>query len=65
MTSSETQLWYDKVWMKRKMSFFVRKSIFMLDSAPGNRTEDVKSKIKTSETQIGMIPGGLTKKLQV
>jgi len=31
MTSSETQLWHNKVWMKREMSFFDRKSLLMLD----------------------------------
>ena len=65
MTSSETQLWHSKVWLKRKMSLFHRNSLLMLDSAPGHRTDEVKSKFSASGTLIAMIPGGLTKKLQV
>lgn len=65
MTSSETQLWHAKVWMKRKMAMFHRKSVLMLDSAPGHRTDEAKLKFSSGGTLIAMIPGGLTKKLQV
>jgi len=65
MTSAEIQLWIDKVWKKRKNSFFDKKSLLMLDSAPGHKTNDVKAKFKREGTTIAMIPGGLTKKLQV
>lgn len=65
MNSSETLLWHDKIWMKRKMAIFKRKSLLMLDAAPGHRTDEVKSKFASAGTLIAMIPGGLTKKLQV
>lgn len=65
MTSLETQLWHQRVWMKRRMAFFIRKSLLMLDSAPGHRTDEVKSKFFESGTMMAMIPGGLTKILQV
>lgn len=65
MTSVETQLWHEKVWLRRKNLLFHRKSLLMLDSAPGHRTDDVKNKFASSGTLIAMIPGGLTKNLQV
>lgn len=64
MNAVETLLWHDKIWMKRKYVMFNRKSLLMLDSAPGHRTDDVKNKLKQSGTLPAMIPGGLTKKLQ-
>lgn len=65
MNSAETQLWADKIWNKRKNSFFIRKSLLMIDAAPGHRTDDVKDKFKKTGTALAMIPGGLTKILQV
>lgn len=65
MTSSETLLWFEKVWLRRRMAIFNPKSLLMLDSAPGHRTAEVKSKFVANGTLMAMIPGGLTKKLQV
>lgn len=65
MNASETILWHEKIWMKRKGVIFHQKSLLMLDAAPGHRTSEVKTKFKQQGTQMAMIPGGLTKKLQV
>ena len=45
MTATETLLWHEDVWMKRKSVMFNRKSLLMLDSAPGHKTDDVKNKL--------------------
>ena len=65
MTASETLLWHEAIWMKRKNVMFNRKSLLMLDGAPGHKTDNVKEKFHRSGTLMAMIPGGLTKKLQV
>lgn len=65
MNSTETQLWAEKVWNKRKGSFFNKKCLLMLDAAPGHKTASTLSKFKTLATTVAMIPSGLTKKLQV
>lgn len=65
MTAAETVLWQNKVWIKRPNSLFDRRSLLMLDSAPGHKTAEVKAKFRENGTTLAMIPGGLTKKLQV
>lgn len=65
MNSTETQLWAEKVWNKRKESFFARKSLLMIDAAPGHKTDETKEKFKKMGTTLAMIPEGLTKILQV
>ena len=44
---------------------FNPKSLLMLDSDPGHKTDDVKNKFHRSATLMAMIPGGVTKKLQI
>jgi hypothetical protein len=55
--------WLDEVWRRRKNSFFNTKSLLIYDSARAHITEDVKNLVKRY-SQIAVIPGGLTKKLQ-
>lgn len=65
MNGIETQIWAEKIWNKRKNSFFDKRCLLMLDAAPGHKTEPVLDKFKKLNTTVAMIPGGLTKKLQV
>ena len=65
MGSAEIELWIERVWNKRSGSFFNKKSLLMLDAAPGHKTDSVKNKLKQCQTIPAMIPGGLTKKVQV
>ena len=51
----------DKVWKKRKNSFFNKNSLLKLDAASVHKTNDVKDKFKGERTTIAMIPDGLTK----
>jgi hypothetical protein len=55
--------WLDKVWRRRPGGFFKTKSLLILDSATCHKTDEVKNAIK-KHSDIAMIPGGLTKKLQ-
>ena len=48
---------------KSAQSFFKPKSILIFDSARSHLTEEVKKEVK-KHSQIAVIPGGLTKKLQ-
>ena len=49
--------------IKRKIVFFKPKSLLIYDSATPHLTPEVK-KLVNSYSQLGVIPGGLTKKLQ-
>ena len=64
MSGAEMELWISKVWSKRPNSFFKRKSILILDAAPGHKTETIKKKLKQQQTAVAIIPGGLTSQLQ-
>jgi hypothetical protein len=57
--------WIDKVWRKRKNSFFVnpKDSILIYDSHRSHLTSDIK-KIVEKHSKLAVIPGGLTKILQ-
>ena len=63
--SAETELWIERVWNKRSGSFFNKKSLLILDAASGHRTESDRKMLKEWQTIPAMIPGGLTKKVQV
>ena len=65
MNATETQIWAEKIWNKRKKSFFDKRCLLMLDAAPGHKTGPVLEKFKKLRTTVAMIPGGLTKTLQV
>jgi hypothetical protein len=55
--------WLENIWRKRKNSFFCQKSVLIYDSARPHITEEVKEKVK-KYSQLAVIPGGLTSKLQ-
>lgn len=55
--------WLDKVWKKRKGAFFKPKSLLIYDSHRSHLTPNIK-KIVEKYSQLAVIPGGLTKKLQ-
>jgi hypothetical protein len=63
MTEEIFSSWLQKVWQKRKGSFFNPKSLLIFDSAKSHLTEEVKKQVK-NHSEIAVIPGGLTKLLQ-
>lgn len=55
--------WIEKVWRRRKNSFFNPKSLLILDAHKAHKTERVKKEIQKL-SQLAIIPGRMTKKLQ-
>lgn len=56
--------WIEKVWQRRKGSFFDRKGFLVMDSMRSHLLDSVKSRLKKASTDLAVIPGGLTKLLQ-
>ena len=56
--------WLENIWRKRPKAFFRQKSLLLLDSCKAHLTAEVKSMISNSRTNLAVIPGGLTGKLQ-
>ena len=58
-------VWGEKVWRARPVSFFHRTLLLIFDSFNAHIDEDVHSTVRNEhKTTTGVIPGGLTKKLQ-
>ncbi|KAF1740098.1 hypothetical protein MXB_2839, partial [Myxobolus squamalis] len=55
MNSAEMQLWAEKIWNKKKNSFFMQKSILIIDDAPGHKTDEKKVKFRKTSTTLAMI----------
>jgi len=55
--------WLEKVWRKRKGSFFRPKSLLIYDSHRSHLTPGIKEMVQ-KHSQLAVIPGGLTKILQ-
>ena len=55
--------WLDKVWRRRRGSFFARNSLLIYDSHKSHLTSEIQGLVK-SHSQLAVIPGGLTKILQ-
>ncbi len=63
MTSDMFGFWLENVWRKRKNALFCSKSLLIYDSARSHITDEVK-KLVRKYSEIAVIPGGLTSKLQ-
>jgi hypothetical protein len=57
------KVWVEKVWRKRKQSFFNPKSLLIMDSCRAHITDDTK-RLVSKYSKLAIIPGGLTKKIQ-
>jgi hypothetical protein len=57
------KVWVEKVWRKRKQSFFNPKSLLIMDSCRAHITDDTK-RLLSKYSKLAIIPGGLTKKIQ-
>lgn len=63
--NSELFIHYSKtIWPRRRGSIFSKESLLIFDSARAHLTEEIKSEMKKLRIIPGIIPGGLTKKLQ-
>lgn len=56
--------WLNEVWRKRKGAFFHPSGILIMDSMAAHLTDPVKEAARKCSASLGIIPGGLTKKLQ-
>ena len=58
------RLWIEKVWIRRPGGLARRKSLLVMDSFEGHKTDLVKKRCNEENTDIAIIPGGLTSVLQ-
>ena len=58
------KIWIKKVWQSRIGGLGRRRSLFVLDSFEAHKTEQVKHSFKSENTDLAVIPGGLTSVLQ-
>src|SRR6185437_9893421 len=64
MNSDEMIFWIENIWNRRAPLSVNPRSLLVLDSFRGHTTDPVKTRFKEKNTNIAVIPGGLTKKLQ-
>jgi hypothetical protein len=57
------KVWVEKVWRKRKQSFFNPKSLLIMASCHSHITDDTK-RLVSKYSKLAIIPDGLTKKIQ-
>ena len=57
--------WIDKCWKTRPGAFFqTKQSLLIMDSMASHKKDTVKDNLLKCKTQLAIIPGGLTCKLQ-
>lgn len=54
------KVWIEKVWQSRIGGLGRRRSLLVLDSFEAHKTEEVKHSFKCENTDLAVIPGGLT-----
>jgi hypothetical protein len=57
------QEWINSVWRKYTVFKLKKECMLVLDDASSHKTKEVVEKLEKLNTQIVMIPGGLTSKL--
>lgn len=64
MNTTLIEDWIKRVWMRRPGALLKKKCLLVLDSFRGHTTEEVKKILKKGNTDLAIIPGGLTSVLQ-
>lgn len=64
MTDDLVKDWLKCVWEKRPGADLGARSLLVLDSFRGHLTENVREQLRASETDLAVIPGGMTGMLQ-
>ena len=64
MNESEMLYWIENVWVKRASSLNNPQSLLVLDSFSAHIVDSVKRRFGEKNTNIAVIPGGLTSRLQ-
>jgi hypothetical protein len=65
MTRDLMMDWIKVVWNRRPGSFLSKQMLLVLDALKGHPTQDVKEEVRKANTDLIMIPGGMTSQLQV
>lgn len=64
MTEDLMRVWINEIWKGRPGAFFRPESMLVMDSMTAHITEGIKKECQNIKTSLGIIPGGLTSKLQ-
>lgn len=64
MNEQEMMYWIEKIWTKRAPRFSNPRSLLVLDSFSAHIMDSVKRRFIEKSTNIAIIPGGLTSRLQ-
>jgi hypothetical protein len=64
MDENGMKLWLEKVWVKRPGGLLKKSSLLVCDQFKSHITEAMKRRVKDLNSQLAIIPGGLTSQLQ-
>ena len=64
MDQAGMNLWVEKVWRSQPGGLLRKKSLLIWDSFQAHRVDSVKRAVRQTNTDIAVIPGGLTSILQ-
>ncbi|CAG8788336.1 9863_t:CDS:2, partial [Dentiscutata erythropus] len=64
MNSDEMIFWIENIWNRRAPLSINPRSLLVLDAFSGHLTDSVKNRFNEKNTNMAVIPEGLTKKLQ-
>jgi hypothetical protein len=62
--TEEMLFWVENIWNQRASLSSNPRSLLVLDSFTGHLVDSVKNRLQEKNTNIAVIPGGLTSKLQ-
>lgn len=65
MTTELMVDWLSTVWNRRPGALLAKRAMLVLDAFKGHLTPEVKNKLALQNTDLVVIPGGMTSKLQV
>ena len=65
MDESGVKIWIEKVWRARTGGFANTQSLLVWDSFSAHLTDTVKQQLRENKTATAVIPGGLTRPLDV
>jgi hypothetical protein len=64
MDENSMKVWLEKVWAKRPGGLLKKPALLVCDQFKSHVTEATKRRVKDLNTQLAVIPGGLTSQLQ-
>ena len=64
MNKDEMGWWIENIWMQRARQGSNPRSLLVLDSFSAHKTDPIKRRFRRKNTDLAVIPGGLTSRLQ-